>query len=71
MSVGEINNNIVRNTISENIVKQKLGQKIYLLKEKEAYIVSTSEIESAHGLPRDTTSISNELQQVIHFVGLC
>ena len=29
----------------------------------------TTEIEGAHGLPRDTTTISNELQQVLHGVG--
>ena len=29
----------------------------------------TSEIEGAHGLPMDTTSISNELQQVLHGMG--
>ena len=41
MSLGEINNKSVRNTISEKNIKQKLEQKSYLLKDKEAYIVAT------------------------------
>ena len=31
--------------------------------------MATTEIEVAHEIPRDTTSISNELQQVLHGVG--
>ena len=31
--------------------------------------MATTEIEGAHGLTRDTTTISNELQQVLHGVG--
>ena len=31
--------------------------------------MAKTEIEVAHGLPRDTTTISNELQQVLHRVG--
>ena len=42
MSLGEINNKSVRKTITESIAKQKLGQKTYLLKDKEAYIVATT-----------------------------
>ena len=30
--------------------------------------MATTEIEGAHGLPRDTSAISNELQQVLHGV---
>ena len=55
--------------ITENIIKQKLGHKSYLLKDKEAYIVAATEIEGAHGHPRDTNTISDELQQVMHGVG--
>ena len=40
MSLGEISNKTVRNTITENISKQELGHKSYLLKDKEAYIVA-------------------------------
>ena len=46
--------------ITENIIKQKLGHKYYLLKDKEEYIVAATEIEGAHGLPRDTNTISDE-----------
>ena len=69
MSLGKISNKTVRKTITENIVKKELGHKSYLLKDEEAYIVSTTEIDGANGLPRDTTTISNELQQVLHGVG--
>ena len=31
--------------------------------------MATTEIEVAHELPRDTTTISNEIQQVLHGVG--
>ena len=60
---------ILNAVITEKIVKQELGHKYYLLKDKEAYIVETIEIEGTHGLPRGTNTISNELQQVIHDVG--
>ena len=62
MSLGEISNKTVRNTITENIVKQELGHKYYLLRDKEAYILETTEIEGAHGLTRDTTTVSDKLQ---------
>ena len=69
VSVGEISDKTVRKTKTENIVKQEWWHKSYLLRYKEAYIVATIEIEGAHSLPRDTTTISNELQQVLHGVG--
>ena len=31
--------------------------------------MATTEIEGAHGLPRDTSTISDELQQVLYGVG--
>ena len=31
--------------------------------------MATTEIEGAHGLPRDTNTIYDELQQVLHGVG--
>ena len=46
-----------------------LGHKYHLLRYKEAYIAEKTEIEGANGLPRDTTTISDELQQVLHGVG--
>ena len=55
--------------ITKNIIKQKLGHKSSHLKDEEEYIVAATEIEGAHGLPRDTNTISNELQQVMHGVG--
>ena len=38
------------------------------LKYKEAYIVKTAEMYGAHGLSKDTNSLSSELQQVLHYV---
>ena len=69
MSLGKINNKSVRNTITENITKQKLGNITYPLKDEEAYIVETTEMEGAHGLQKDTNTISDELQQVISGMG--
>ena len=68
MSLGKSSKKTSIKTITENIVKQELGHKYYLLKDKEAYIVATTEIEEAHGLPRDTNTIYDELQQVLHGV---
>ena len=47
----------------------KSGNKTFLLKDKEAYIVTTSEIDGAHVLQRDIVSITDELQQVLRDVG--
>ena len=55
--------------IEKIVVKNKIGNRIYFLKDEEAYIVVTSEIDGAHGLPRDTVSFTNEIQQVLHDVG--
>ena len=33
--------------------------------------MSTSEIDRAYGIPRDETSLANELKQVLHDVGKC
>ena len=41
MSLGEISNKTVIKMITEDIFKQKLEHKYYLLKEEEAYIVAT------------------------------
>ena len=55
--------------ITENIIKQKFGHKSYLLKDKEAYIVATSEIDGKHGLPRDAINVTNDLQRSLNDVG--
>ena len=69
MRLGEIRSKTVRKTITENIIRFKVGHETHLLKDEEAYIVSTTEIEGAHGLLRDTSTISDELQQVLYGVG--
>ena len=40
-----------------------------LLVYTEAYIIATSEMRGVYGIPRDTISIKNDQQQVIHLVG--
>ena len=55
--------------IANKVFKKKIGNKTYLLKYKEAYIVATSEIDGAHGLPRDIETFNNKIQQVPHDVG--
>ena len=47
-----------------------MGNKTYLLKDKEAYIVATSEIYGAHGFPRDIQTSTDYPQQVLHEVGV-
>ena len=51
------------------VVKNKSVPKTYLLKDKEACIVETSEIDGANVLPRDILSLANGLQPVPHDVG--
>ena len=55
--------------ITRTTVKNRLGRKPYIFKDEVAYIMASSEMEVAHELPRDATSLSNELQQVIHDLG--
>ena len=55
--------------IGLKLVKKKYGRETYLLEDQESYIVATSEIYGAHGLPRDARSLVNELQQVLYGVG--
>ena len=69
MRLGGIRSKTVRKTITEKIVRFEVGHETQLIKEEEAYIVASTEIEGAHGLPRDTSTISDELQQVLYGVG--
>ena len=64
-----MNDKSVIKKITEKVFKNKWGHKYYLLKDKEAYIEETTEIEGSNALSRFTTAISNELQQLIHGVG--
>ena len=66
MGVGKIIEIIVREVIDKIVVEKKKGNKTYLLKDKEAYIVVTSEIDGAHGIPRDIQTFTDELQQVLY-----
>ena len=53
MSVDKIKKRIVRELIDKIVVTKKRGNKTYLLKEEEAYIVETSEIDGAHRFSRE------------------
>ena len=55
--------------IKKIVFTKKRGNITYLLKDEEAYIVATSEIDGAYGLPIDVHTFTDELQQVIHDVG--
>ena len=54
----------------EKILLRKKGRNNYLLKYEEAYVVSTSETDFAHGLPRDIQTFKEKLKQLIHDVGV-
>ena len=69
IGVGKITKKIVREVIMNTVVKNRPGPNFYLLKDKKSYILATSEMDGAHGLLRDATSLSNKLQQVLH--GVC
>ena len=69
MGIGKITKIIVREVIDKIFVKEKWGNKTYLIKDKEAYIMETSEIDGAHGIPIDIQTFTDDLQQVLHDVG--
>ena len=48
--------------ISLTVARNKYERGSYLFKGKKAYIVATSEMDGAHGLPRATRSLVNEIQ---------
>ena len=62
MRLGEIRNKTVRKTITEKIVRFEVGHETHLLKDEEAYIVETSEIDGAHVLPIYIMILPDELQ---------
>ena len=46
-----------------------MGRPTKLIIDTESYIITTEEMEGVYGITRDTTSIKNKLQQVLHLVG--
>ena len=48
---------------------KKMGIPTKKLIDTEAYIITKSEMEGVYGISRDTISIKNDLQQVLHLVG--
>ena len=69
MGVGKITKGIVREAAEKIVVKKKRGNKTYLLKDEKTYIMTTSEIDGSHGIPRDIHTFTEKLQQVINEVG--
>ena len=69
MGVGKITKRIVREVI-KIVVTKKRGNKNYLLKDKEAYIVEILEIDGAPGLPRDIQTFTDDIQQLLHDIGV-
>ena len=47
---------------------KKKGRTTNLLRDKAAYILELAEMDGAHGLPRDTDSLTYEMKQFIHCV---
>ena len=60
---------IGREVIDKIVVTKKSRNKTYLLKDEESYIVETTEIDVAHGLPRGIQTFTQDLQQVFHDLG--
>ena len=58
MGVGKTTK-IMVGEVTEKIVVKKKGKKTYLLKDEEAYIVETSEIDGANGLRRDINNLTD------------
>ena len=48
MGVGKITKITVREVVGKMVVTKKGGNQTYLIKDEEAYIVETSEIDEAH-----------------------
>ena len=69
MFVGKITKIIVREVIDKIVVKEKRGNKNYLIKDKEAYITATPEIDGARGIPIYIQTFTDELQPVLHDIG--
>ena len=69
IGVGKITKKRVRDMIMHTVVNNITGPKTYLIKDRATYIVTTSKIDGANLIPRNTTSLANQLQQVIHDVG--
>ena len=69
MGVGKITKGIVREAAEKIVVKKKRGNKTYLLKDEKTYIMTTSEIDGSHGIPRDIHKFTDKLQRVIHDIG--
>ena len=66
IAVGNSERKKVRELI--RLTTKKNGRTTNLLRDKAAYILELAEMDGAHGLPRDTDSLTYEMKQFIHCV---
>ena len=57
-----------REVISRTKIKNESVRETYLIRYEESYIVTTPEMDGAHGLPKYANIIKTDLQQVIHCI---
>ena len=69
IGLGKITKKKVRNMIMYTVVNNITLPKTYLIKDRSTYILTTLAIDGANLIPRNTTSLAKQLQQVIHDVG--
>ena len=65
---GEVSRSKVLEIIKISVQKIKVGRPTYLNRDEEALVVASAEIEGAHGLPFDVSTLGEDLQLVIKSV---
>ena len=68
ITLGKFMREIVREVIILTIIL-KMGRPTKLIIDTEAYITARTEMDGVYGIRRDTISINNDLQKVLHLVG--
>ena len=68
IAIGCVKKERVREVIGLTTIKNIIGRENYLLRDEESYILENLEMDSAHGLPKDTNITAPELQEMIHYV---
>ena len=65
MNTGEFPRSNIREVLQLFVENHKLVRPTYLSLYEESLVVSSAEIEGAHGLPMDTATVAAELQCVV------
>ena len=68
VGVCKITNRTIIEVITITVVKKITGTKNCLIKDKEAYIVATSEMDGAYRLPGYAIILAKKIQHVLHGV---